>query len=287
MGAATACGRLPTGYQRYALTLQYHGSSWVDFYPHDCLSVVDRIAAALRHLVGASHYTNLQLGTHTLPGMHVLANCAGVDLAPRRHALDQFWNREALRRAVNTLLRSSVAVTAPRGGRGRTLPRHDLRVTDVQPVPYDWDAVRHVRSRAYLARLRLPRDAALPDQLRDVLQRAARNLCVASDAGVWDWAVHSHVPDVSSGMCAMDPFFADDNDTGVVLFLRVDPAVEPKDVQRLVGLLQQVGTYQLDPERITEQLAVGPINNHVSHSDPQDLFLAHVEYDDHSRRLMR
>jgi tRNA U38,U39,U40 pseudouridine synthase TruA len=85
----------------------------------------------------------------------------------------------------------------------------------------------------------------------------------------------------------MDPFFADDNDTGVVLFLRVDPAVEPKDVQRLVGLLQQVGTYQLDPERITEQLAVGPINNHVSHADPQDLFLAHVEYDDHSRRLMR
>ena len=87
--------RRVSGFQRYALSIQYHGGSFLGFsYQGDqedklnedgadlrgYRSVEGRLMEALEDLVGPNHYKNIQVSSRTDRGVHALKNTFHVDI---------------------------------------------------------------------------------------------------------------------------------------------------------------------------------------------------------------
>jgi tRNA pseudouridine38-40 synthase len=105
-----------TGFRRYAVSLQYHGSSFLGFSSHgdreDCLhpdgtdlrgyrSVESRLGQALTDMVGANGWRGIQVSSRTDRGAHAFKNTCHVDIRVEYDTNNNHWPTDRLHRALN------------------------------------------------------------------------------------------------------------------------------------------------------------------------------------------
>jgi tRNA pseudouridine38-40 synthase len=186
-----AAVRRSLGFHRYALSLQYHGSSFLGFSSQgdreDCISpdgttdlrgfrsVERRLTQALGDFLGEGdtnqqQFENVQVSSRTDRGVHALKNTCHVDI--RTDMVD--WS-DRLHRGLNSFLRNQKrhsSQTRRLGDRQlRDDPMNELRVLNVklaptsmanpwhftvdptQPATVDWNARFSATQRTYLYRV--------------------------------------------------------------------------------------------------------------------------------------
>lgn len=119
--AAAAVVRRSLGFQRYAFSVQYHGSSFLGFTSQgdqeDCIvnggqtdlrgfqSVESRLATALDDLVGPDQWENMQVSSRTDRGVHALKNTCHVDICLPANVIHPAKRMERIHRGLNFYLR--------------------------------------------------------------------------------------------------------------------------------------------------------------------------------------
>lgn len=107
--------RRADGFIRYALAIQYHGTSFLGFSfqgsqenaildngtdLRGIRTVEGRLREALSDLVGHENFENIQVSSRTDRGVHALKNTCHVDIRPR-NKLKEPWEPDKLERALN------------------------------------------------------------------------------------------------------------------------------------------------------------------------------------------
>lgn len=107
------------GFTRYALSVQYHGLSFLGFTSsgdeqEDCFlpdgtdlrgfrTVESRLQEAMSQLVGRDNFENMHVSSRTDRGVHALRNTCHVDIRPRKETSSS-WDPLVLRRGLNFFL---------------------------------------------------------------------------------------------------------------------------------------------------------------------------------------
>ncbi|GAX20474.1 tRNA pseudouridine38-40 synthase [Fistulifera solaris] len=152
------------GFQRYLLSLQYHGSSFLGFsYQGEQHRTVEGcLRQALQSLTTGTWY-NLQVSSRTDRGVHALKNTCHVDL---RH---QKWTCEQIHRGLNYYLqRQEVKGLGERIDRDvrilrvleapQQMPNPWAQEDPTQPLLVDWNARFSAIQRTYVYRIIHSRD---------------------------------------------------------------------------------------------------------------------------------
>ena len=171
--------RRSLGFQRYLLSLQYHGSSFLGFsYQGEKQETADErsVEGCLRHALQSllSHqWENIQVSSRTDRGVHALKNTCHVDI--RHNTTNRPWTCEQIHRGLNYYLQrqeSEPIIRRKRQRLGERIDRrNDLRVLrvleapDHMPNPYaaqqdptqpplvDWNARFSATQRTYVYRI--------------------------------------------------------------------------------------------------------------------------------------
>ena len=163
-----AAVRRSNGFIRYALSVQYHGSSFLGFSyqgaQEDCVlpngtdlrgfqSVEGRLRQALESLVGDDNYENIQVSSRTDRGVHALKNTLHVDIRQRPNKrADKPWEPSNIVNGLNFHLRRQQTDDTKTFSRKRTRgqvqvnaflgdpprrhsPPHELRVLNAAQAP--------------------------------------------------------------------------------------------------------------------------------------------------------
>jgi len=153
---------------RYALSVQYHGSSFLGFsyqgpQGEDCVlsngtdlrgfeSVEGRLIQALGSLVGDDNFENIQVSSRTDRGVHALKNTLHVDIRQRPQRADKPWDPTNIINGLNFHLIRQHTNNASQNSRKRTRgqpqihallgdpprrhsPPHELRVLGASQAP--------------------------------------------------------------------------------------------------------------------------------------------------------
>lgn len=135
-----AAVRRSHGFIRYALSVQYHGPSFLGFSyqgpnGEDCIlpngtdlrgfqSVEGRLRQALSSLVGDSNYENIQVSSRTDRGVHALNNTLHVDIRSKRS--DQVWDTSNIVNGLNFHLVRQDSQKSRKRTRGQAQLHEDL-----------------------------------------------------------------------------------------------------------------------------------------------------------------
>lgn len=172
--------RRSLGFQRYLLSLQYHGSSFLGFSyqgeNQENNSNERSVEGCLRHALeslfsGHSNWENIQVSSRTDRGVHALKNTCHVDI--KQQTTNSNWTCEQIHRGLNYyLLRQEVGVISKKRRLGERIDRrNELRVLRVlqapeqmpnpwadaqnptQPSWVDWNARFSATQRTYVYRI--------------------------------------------------------------------------------------------------------------------------------------
>ena len=151
--------RRADGFLRYALSVQYHGSSFLGFSYQKSQentwiderndlrgyrSVEGRLREALDELVGPDNYENVQVSSRTDRGVHALKNTLHVDIRPRSRSREP-WNAVKVWKGLNYYLSRQPRVSPFQSSDGSgyeqeavgvmRLPQQDVRVLSAVKAP--------------------------------------------------------------------------------------------------------------------------------------------------------
>jgi len=156
-----AAVRRAQGFVRFALSVQYHGSSFLGFSyqgakGEDCVfpdgtdlrgfqSVEGRLRDALGSLVGEGNFENVQVSSRTDRGVHAIRNTLHVDLRQREKNANKQWDPNNIVNGLNFHLmrQQSIGKKRTRGqpqvhgflASHRHSPPHELRVLKAKQAP--------------------------------------------------------------------------------------------------------------------------------------------------------
>ena len=156
-----AAVRRSQGFIRYALSVQYHGSSFLGFSyqgtkGEDCIfpdgtdmrgfqSIEGRLRHALGSLVGEDNFENVQVSSRTDRGVHAIRNTLHVDLRQRKKRDKKQWDPNNIVNGLNFHLvrQQSSGKKRTRGqpqvhgflASQRHSPPHELRVLGAKEAP--------------------------------------------------------------------------------------------------------------------------------------------------------
>lgn len=162
-----AAVRRSLGFTRYALSIQYHGSSFLGFSyqgpkGEDCVlpdgtdlrgyhSVEGRLRQAFSSLVGNDNFENIQVSSRTDRGVHALKNTLHVDIRSQSNDNDKQWDPNSIANGLNYYLirqHKPSSTSSRKRTRGqaqihdflgnpsqRHSPPHEIRVLRAAPAP--------------------------------------------------------------------------------------------------------------------------------------------------------